>query len=214
MSRSHLKPSPFPSYIWVVCWYFCSSLPYISNTPLLDDIHFLISTSSHISFFQLPMASSYKDNNEGPDPMLKPSTTFVQADPSNFRAIVQKLTGRPTCTIFQQPIYSISSGQSNKQPTHSKVSGHKSGHKLYERRKSVKKLEITLNKELVARPAVVRETVMVSPVSTLDVCGRQTPRMLEEEDIAIADKGFYLHPSPIKGSKPELLVLFPLNSIT
>ncbi|CAI0440906.1 unnamed protein product [Linum tenue] len=34
---------------------------------------------------------------------------------------------------------------------------------------------------------------------------------LEEEDRAIAEKGFYLHPSP-RGSEPQLLTLFPLTS--
>ncbi|KAI3786000.1 hypothetical protein L1987_45126 [Smallanthus sonchifolius] len=103
------------------------------------------------------MASSFNKRS-------KPSTTFVQTDPSNFRAIVQKLTGP---TTLQQPFTSTGDGC-----------------------------------EMV-----------------LDVCGRSpagTPT--EEEEKAIAEKRFYLHPSPVTESKskpkpePELLVLFPLNS--
>ncbi|KAF8025345.1 hypothetical protein BT93_F2248 [Corymbia citriodora subsp. variegata] len=40
------------------------------------------------------MASSNNMQGYGSDP-ASPHTTFVQADPSNFRAIVQKLTGAP-----------------------------------------------------------------------------------------------------------------------
>lgn len=58
--------------------------------------------------------------------------------------------------------------------------------------------------------------MMSSPVSTLDVYGRMSPQTpVEEEERAIAQKGFYLHPSPVntpRGSEPELLVLFPLCS--
>lgn len=55
---------------------------------------------------------------------------------------------------------------------------------------------------------------MASPVSTLDFVARASP--CEEEEKAIAGKGFYLHPSPIstpRGSDPpQLLPLFPLSS--
>lgn len=58
--------------------------------------------------------------------------------------------------------------------------------------------------------------MMSSPVSTLDVYGRgSSPRTpVEEEERAIAEKGFYLHPSPRtpRASEPELLALFPLCS--
>ncbi|PWA64635.1 VQ-like protein [Artemisia annua] len=58
--------------------------------------------------------------------------------------------------------------------------------------------------------------MMSSPVSTLDVYGGRSPRTpVEEEDKAIAEKGFYLHPSSLstpRGNEPELLVLFPLSS--
>lgn len=69
------------------------------------------------------------------------------------------------------------------------------------------------------------EAVMVSPVSPLDLFGRASPRTPttptllspregEEaaEERAIAEKGFYLHPSTPRKAEPELLPLFPLHS--
>ena len=67
----------------------------------------------------------------------------------------------------------------------------------------------------------VRKMVVAasSPVSPLDAAARGSPRSPheEQEERAIAEKGFYLHPiSPLatpRGSEPpELLPLFPLHS--
>ncbi|XP_047944550.1 VQ motif-containing protein 11 [Salvia hispanica] len=73
----------------------------------------------------------------------------------------------------------------------------------FERRTTVRKLKIKLG------------AVMESPVSTLEYAGSPaTPS--DEEERAIAEKGFYLHPNPFgtpPGSDPpELLPLFPLHS--
>ncbi|XP_038897860.1 VQ motif-containing protein 11-like [Benincasa hispida] len=112
------------------------------------------------------------------------TTTFVEADPSTFRAIVQKLTGAP-----------------NRPPA---------AFRLQERRRSSKKLELELNSGYTAAGGIG----MVSPVSTLEFIGRGSP--CEEEERAIAEKGFYLHPSPIStpggSDPPHLLPLFPLSS--
>ncbi|KAI3773423.1 hypothetical protein L1987_47950 [Smallanthus sonchifolius] len=146
------------------------------------------------------------------DTNSSPTTTFVQADPSNFRAVVQRLTG---ATPSPQEPYVTS------QTPHRRL-----GFKLHERRQTPGKLEITLNNGfhpfgIMLPPARQRsfnggEMMMSSPVSTLDVYGRGSPRTpVEEEERAIAEKGFYLHPSPLstpRGSEPELLVLFPLYS--
>ncbi|GJW39064.1 VQ motif-containing protein 11-like protein [Tanacetum coccineum] len=151
------------------------------------------------------MATSFKDNNEGssnPNPKVL-STTFVEADPYNFRAVVQLLTGAHT-----HPHASTSTRKLVQKRSISKVGHQRSSYKLHERRKTGKKLEINL-----ARPATREGTLMGSPVSTLDGCGRRSPETpMEEEERAIAEKGYYLHPSPMKGSQPQLLVLFPLNS--
>ncbi|KAK9069800.1 hypothetical protein SSX86_010196 [Deinandra increscens subsp. villosa] len=145
------------------------------------------------------------------DPNSPPTTTFVQADPSNFRAVVQRLTGAT--------------------PSH-QTAHRRPGFNLHERRQTIGKLEITLNDNgpfrdfrpfsTVVSPRTrhrgfnTGETMMSSPVSTLDLCGRGSPRTPnEEEERAIAEKGFYFHPSPLstpRESGPELLVLFPLCS--
>lgn len=116
------------------------------------------------------------------------TTTFVEADPSTFRAIVQKLTGAP-----------------NRPPA---------AFRLQERRRSSKKLELELNGGYTAAGGRGTGIGMVSPVSTLDFMERGNP--CEEEERAIAEKGFYLHPSPIStpggSDPPHLLPLFPLSS--
>ncbi|KVH98041.1 VQ motif-containing protein 11-like [Cynara cardunculus var. scolymus] len=145
-----------------------------------------------------------------------PATTFVQANPSNFRAVVQRLTGATPPE---------SSSSSHKHPiVAGDISHRRSGFNLHERRQTTGKLEITLNRPFgIISPSSARqrsfaggEMMMSSPVSTLDVYGRGSPRTpVEEEERAIAEKGFYLHPSPLntpRGSEPELLVLFPLRS--
>ncbi|KAL4584574.1 hypothetical protein LXL04_009177 [Taraxacum kok-saghyz] len=135
-------------------------------------------------------------SSKGPDPVSnlkpQPSTTFVQADPSNFRAVVQKLTGDTTHKLRNSTPFRHAG-----KPTVTEVVRGRSGYKLQERRKTGKKLEITLGKV-----SQVGEMVEASPVSTLAVCGRGSPGTPvegeEEEEKAIAEKGFYLHPSPLK----------------
>ncbi|GJS08919.1 VQ motif-containing protein 11-like protein [Tanacetum coccineum] len=150
------------------------------------------------------------------DPNSPITTTFVQADPSTFRAVVQRLTGATPTTTTTTP-------RPHRTPPF----------KLHERRHHMtNKLEITLNNNgsrdfkpfrtttmspvSRERGFVGSEMMMSSPVSTLDVYGGRSPRTpVEEEDKAIAEKGFYLHPSPLstpRGNEPELLVLFPLSS--
>ncbi|XP_010537932.1 PREDICTED: VQ motif-containing protein 11 [Tarenaya hassleriana] len=143
-----------------------------------------------------------------------PNTTFVQADPSNFRTIVQKLTGAPHDAV------SPSSTQ-QKLP----LTPKKPAFKLHERRQSAKKLELKLNNaaDNANDPlSHFRRGFLVSPVSHLDpYWTRVSPHSArgdhhaldEEEQKAIARKGFYLHPSPRSGADaPELLPLFPLQS--
>lgn len=71
------------------------------------------------------------------------------------------------------------------------------------------------------RNFLMEHMVMVSPVSPLEYLaargGPNTPRSsVEDEDRAIAEKGYYLHPSPLstprRSDLPELLPLFPLHS--
>ncbi|KAJ8773945.1 hypothetical protein K2173_009376 [Erythroxylum novogranatense] len=162
----------------------------------------------------------------GSDPSNSSNTTFVQADPSTFRTIVQKLTGAPDepstpklpLTHQTRPINS----PGPKRPAF----------KLQERRPSARNLQINLYNNSIISSTIKNSTFdhgglfhlrqrgfLVSPVSTLDFfAGRASPTSPceEEEERAIAEKGFYLHPSPRntpRGSDPpELLPLFPLQS--
>ncbi|GLU22045.1 hypothetical protein SLE2022_381450 [Rubroshorea leprosula] len=156
------------------------------------------------------------------------NTTFVQADPSNFRTIVQKLTGaRDDPSAAQKfPITHPTRGIPEMGPK-------KPAFKLQERRRSAKKLEIKLfngdigkNAEFPELFLVKQRGFMVSPVSPLEFWQRVSPTSgggsesstspVEEEEKAIANKGFYLHPSPKSAPRgaeqPELLHLFPLHS--
>nr|KYP43839.1 hypothetical protein KK1_034709 [Cajanus cajan] len=93
------------------------------------------------------------------------------------------------------------------------VGPKKPNFKLQERRG--KKLELSVG---VAERMMM---VMASPVSPLEMLARgsgsgspRTPHE-EEEERAIAEKGFYLHPSPLSTPRsPQLLPLFPLHSPT
>ncbi|KAK4350180.1 hypothetical protein RND71_029493 [Anisodus tanguticus] len=167
------------------------------------------------------MASNGCDPNSS-----TPNTTFVQTDPSNFRAVVQRLTGATQdSSSVKLPV--IGTGPAGPR---------RPAFKLHERRQSARKLEIMLNSGgsfggpamgfgvgpllSPSSPSSTRKrTFLASPISPLEMLTRGSPRSpMEEEERAIAEKGFYLHPSPLstpRGSEPpELLPLFPLQSPT
>nr|DAD45023.1 TPA_asm: hypothetical protein HUJ06_003253 [Nelumbo nucifera] len=146
----------------------------------------------------------------GPDPVSS-HTTFVQADPSTFRAVVQKLTGATDDPSMEKLPVTVPARQATKSSV-GEMGPRKTTFKLHERRQSMRKLEIKLG-------GIAARQVLVSPVSPLDLFSRGSPRTprspLEEEERAIAEKGFYLHPSPLNTpriAEPELLPLFPLHS--
>lgn len=187
------------------------------------------------------------------------ATTFVQADPSTFRQIVQKLTGAPDDPSSPKlpvthPARAVTSAAAAITPA--AVAGANMGpkrpaFKLHERRQTAKKLEIKLNNNNNSTNINSSSNVysngyelcsfykqrgggtgafLVSPVSTLEfLAPRVSPRSPREELLCarggggeeaerafIAEKGFYLHPSPLStprgGAEPELLPLFPLTS--
>ncbi|CAI0407486.1 unnamed protein product [Linum tenue] len=169
-------------------------------------------------------------------------TTFVQADTSSFKQVVQMLTGSPK-SAAAPPIKSI--------PKRNQSS---SGFKLYERRNSLKNLRINpLNPFLAPpgpgsgfsprKPEILSPSILdfpalvLSPVTPLipdpfdrsglaGGCyasngGANNPAgagMMEadSEEKAIKEKGFYLHPSPAttprEAEPPRLLPLFPVTS--
>ncbi|MCD9643778.1 hypothetical protein HAX54_031477 [Datura stramonium] len=172
------------------------------------------------------MASNGCDPNSS-----TPNTTFVQADPSNFRAVVQRLTGATQdSSAVKLPV----TGPGPSGP-------RRPAFKLHERRQTARKLEIMLNNGGSAfggpsmgfgvgpllsppsssspSPSTRKRSYLASPISPLEMLARVSPRSpMEEEERAIAEKGYYLHPSPLstpRGSEPpELLPLFPLQSPT
>uniref|UniRef100_M4F285 VQ domain-containing protein n=2 Tax=Brassica campestris TaxID=3711 RepID=M4F285_BRACM len=146
-------------------------------------------------------------HQQPPSYVTDPNTMFVQADPSNFRNIVQKLTGAPP---------ELSTAQ-QKLP----LTPKKPAFKLHERRQSSKKMELKISNDSFSH---FHRGFLVSPVSHLDpFWARVSPHSAREyphppadneEQKAIAEKGFYFLPSPRSGVEPapELLSLFPLSS--
>ncbi|KAL0300713.1 UNVERIFIED_CONTAM: VQ motif-containing protein 4 [Sesamum radiatum] len=168
-------------------------------------------------------------------------TTFVQADTSSFKQVVQMLTGSTETTRLasrpdpvRNPIPPIKTGPRK----------DKSASKLYERRNSLKNFKISpLGPGLVnSRPGFLSgysgsprpgtpeilspsildfPSLVLSPVTPLipDPFNRasNSDSNLDTtaEDQAIKEKGFYLHPSPAstpRDSEPRLLPLFPVTS--
>ncbi|XP_021736528.1 VQ motif-containing protein 11-like [Chenopodium quinoa] len=150
------------------------------------------------------------------------NTTFVQADPSNFRAIVQHLTGSHTTASSSQGV-APSEGMVRMGPGLSFMRG--GSNKVLIRKLEMIKLNHNSNNSNAhnnnnhhgplnghVRVRGGHDVAMVSPVSTLDGLG-----LGEEKRVVIAEKGFYLHPvSPLSGGsrdfEPQLLPLFPLHS--
>jgi hypothetical protein len=153
-------------------------------------------------------------------------TTFVQADTASFKQVVQRLTGSDTPPPAQKP---------------AKTHGHHHHHgggvgpkkpafKLYERRIGKNNLKMIAPlagpSPRKAAPEVLSPSVLDfpslalgSPVTPLlaDPFNRSASASPGEQDeaeaAAIAQRGFFLHPSP-RGAvePPRLLPLFPVTS--
>ncbi|XP_059441703.1 VQ motif-containing protein 31-like [Corylus avellana] len=160
----------------------------------------------------------------------KPLTTFVQTDTNTFREVVQRLTGP-------------SEGNAEQEGAAMKVVGLKRATpKLHERRQySRPRLEI-VKPPLQFKPAGTstdqhpsfsptssgNSGFLPSPVTPCTIFSRlciledekkgesAIPELnSQEEEKAIKERRFYLHPSPRSRpgySEPELLTLFPLTS--
>ncbi|XP_059658972.1 VQ motif-containing protein 4-like [Cornus florida] len=166
-------------------------------------------------------------------------TTFVQADTSSFKQVVQMLTGSSETAKFaaaakpdppKNPIPPIKTGPMKE----------KAASKLYERRNSLKNFKISPlvpflvhnpgfsprnpNQPEILSPSMLDfPSLVLSPVTPLipDPFNRSPHNPgsanldMEAENKAIAEKGFYLHPSPAstpRESEPRLLPLFPVKS--
>ncbi|WOL08218.1 VQ motif-containing protein 4-like [Canna indica] len=168
-------------------------------------------------------------------------TTFVQADTSSFKQVVQMLTGSAETAAAAAAAPKVPA------PPAARATGPKKpAFKLYERRNSLKNLKILsplmptfLNpnhpnspvgpagfsprkqSDILSPSMLDFPSLVLSPVTPLipDPFNRPPHPSSEAgkwaEDRAIAGKGFYLHPSPRAVSDaepPRLLPLFPVTS--
>lgn len=167
-------------------------------------------------------------------------TTFVQADTSTFKHVVQMLTGSSE-TAKQ-------SSKPNQDPPPSKnhhsippmrsAPKKQQGFKLYERRNNLKN-SLMINtlipnfaqnnpgfsprkaQEILSPSLLDFPSLALSPVTPLngedpfDKSSSPSLGSSSEEEKAIAEKKFYFHPSPRttpRDSEPQLLPLFPVTS--
>ncbi|XP_004485790.1 VQ motif-containing protein 4 [Cicer arietinum] len=162
-------------------------------------------------------------------------TTFVQADTTSFKQVVQMLTGS------SETAKQASKSNNNIPPIKSLPKKQHQSFKLYERRNSLhKNLNINpllpifspknnstfspRNKQEILSPSILDFPALVlSPVTPLipDPFDRSNSARTSsfnaeaEEDKAIKEKGFFLHPSPSstpRDAEPRLLPLFPTTS--
>ncbi|RRT63731.1 hypothetical protein B296_00030272 [Ensete ventricosum] len=145
------------------------------------------------------------------------ATTFVQADTSSFKQEVQLLTGSVETTAKRC---------GGLPPAAKAVTGPKRpAFKLYERRSNLKTIG-TLKPTAVSPhrrpPEITSPSVLDFPSLALSPVTPLTPDPFDRhpdsdagksaDARSIAEKGFYLHPSPRDAEPPRLLPLFPISS--
>ncbi|KAD4982407.1 hypothetical protein R6Q59_002011 [Mikania micrantha] len=175
------------------------------------------------------------------DPNSPYPTTFVQADTSSFKKVVQMLTG--SSETAKQAAAARSDVPTRNPIPPMKTGPNKKPSRLYERRNSMKNFKISplvpglVNRsgfsgsprrpgtpEILSPGMLNFPSLVLSPVTPLvpdlfirsPATGDSSDLNFEAEDKAIAKKGFYLHPSPAstprRDSEPRLLPLFPVTS--
>ncbi|XP_074362785.1 VQ motif-containing protein 11-like [Apium graveolens] len=162
-------------------------------------------------------SSSPKPNNNK-SPQLE-NAICVHVDPSNYHDVVQKLTGaRPA--VEKLPITTSPHFNAKHNPVN--VGAVRPSFKLQE---PARNLQLQLNQNGLTESAFAprKRVINVSPVSTLDtVLARGSPSpgtsvspFVPVEEIAMANKGFYLYPSPPASTaskpQPQFLPLFPTS---
>ncbi|KAJ4841904.1 hypothetical protein Tsubulata_011237 [Turnera subulata] len=196
-----------------------------------------------------PVPISRSDTNPYP-------TTFVQADTSTFKQVVQMLTGSTETakqasssktTSPQDPPTTVPPTTTTRNFTIPPIKNppkKQTSFKLYERRNNSFKNSLMINTLLPSfannnsspvtgfsprtKPEILSPSLLDFPKLTLsspvtplnDDPFNKSPSSLgnsssSEEERAIAEKGFYLHPSPMstpRDSEPQLLPLFPVTS--
>lgn len=177
----------------------------------------------------------------------KPLTTFVQTDTKSFREVVQRLTGpsEPNNAAQQEAIAQSNKIMGPKRQTTTTSTSKLPN--LHERRQYMRpKLEIVKPtfhfKSFLTSPTDQKQSIspskpsnntsgpgFSSPLGTPSTIfknlsieeekkkGEPVKLNSQEEEKAIKERRFYLHPSP-RGrpgyTEPELLTLFPLSSPT
>ncbi|MBA0822941.1 hypothetical protein Goarm_019705 [Gossypium armourianum] len=229
------------------------------------------SSSSTSSPLNSPHSNGTNHNNSNgsvqiPTPPLTPipisrsetnpyPTTFVQADTTTFKQVVQMLTGSSETAKqasskpptqhhhhhHHQQDPALPSKSSFPIPPMKTNSPKKQNFKLYERRNSNLKNNLMINTflpsnnggggggggafysprnaEILSPSLLDFPKLALSPVTPLneDPFNKSSPSLgnSSEEEKAIAEKGFYLHPSPMstpRDTEPQLLPLFPVTS--
>ncbi|WOL02062.1 VQ motif-containing protein 4-like [Canna indica] len=213
-----------------------------------------VSSSSNHSSATAPTQTSTSSLPLPTRPPLAPSvsceanscvTTFVQADSSSFKQVVQMLTGSAETAAAAAAATNLTSQKSPIPPAAKATGPNKPAFKLYERRNSLKNLKMisplipsVLDSnpnspagafsprklpEILSPSTLDFPSLSLSPVTPLISDPFERPTLLpgsdaakRAEDRAIAEKGFYLHPSPRAGrgdgQPPRLLPLFPVIS--
>ncbi|KAF8751435.1 hypothetical protein HU200_012111 [Digitaria exilis] len=164
-------------------------------------------------------------------------TTFVQADTTSFKQVVQMLTGAEPPITKNDQTTTATAGNSGGGGGQAAAGGpcrpKKPSFKLYERRSSMKNLKMIAPLAMGPPPSPRRATApeilspsvldfpslrLSSPVTPLagDPFSRGSPASTSSEEAeraAIAERGFFLHPSPRGAADPpRLLPLFPVTS--
>ncbi|KAL3508685.1 hypothetical protein ACH5RR_028086 [Cinchona calisaya] len=168
-------------------------------------------------------------------------TTFVQADTTTFKQVVQMLTGSSETAKQASKPDPIPTGKGGCSIPPIRTGQKKQGFKLYERRNSLKNglmisplipsagfphqnSSFSPRKHEILSPSILDfPSLVLSPVTPLNEDpfnkSSSSPSLgnsSSEEEKAIAEKKFYLHPSPRtttpRDSQPQLLPLFPLTS--
>ncbi|KAL6614529.1 hypothetical protein ACP70R_036799 [Stipagrostis hirtigluma subsp. patula] len=162
-------------------------------------------------------------------------TTFVQADTTSFKQVVQMLTGaeqtsKNAATTATAAGNSGNAGTCGGQAAGGPCRPKKPAFKLYERRSSLKNLKMiaplamgpppsprrTATPEILSPSVLDFPSLKLSPVTPLsgDPFNRSPASSSSEEAerAAIAERGFFLHPSPRGAEPPRLLPLFPVTS--
>ncbi|GKA28647.1 VQ motif-containing protein 4-like protein [Tanacetum coccineum] len=197
-------------------------------------------TSHGSTTIQTPPSTPKPLSRSEPNPY---PTTFIQADTNSFKQVVQMLTGSSNPNTTNQVQHQDSRKESSSIPPIKTCPQKKQSFKLYERRNSLKNgLMINPNpqnpnafqnpngrqnpnggakygygssprlyNEILSPSILDFPSLVLSPVTPLPPSVGNS----SEEDKAIAEKGFYLHPSPRTvevTAEPRLLPLFPVTS--